>query len=243
MPDLPAPLSPALPATTRPAAAYARASLAPATLRAYQAGWQAFSEWCQLAERTALPAAPETVAEHLASLATIVGRASLAKRLAAIGQYHRLANHTFATDHPVIHHTLRGIHREHGRPARRSAALATPEIKRLLAACRTRSLADLRDRALLLIGYAGALRRAELVAIAREHVSFTPEGLRLQIPRSKTDTTGQVSALPPRGMPSSAPCPVVSVLLRGICSRRPSGVKLTCSRSMATSSARRSAPA
>ena len=191
MSDPPVPLPPALPATTRPAAAYARASLAPATLRAYQAGWQAFAEWCQLAGRTALPAAPETVAEHLASLATFLGRASLTKRLAAIGQYHRLANQPFSGNHPVIHHTLRGIHREHGRPARRSAALATPEIKRLVAACRTRSLADLRDRALLLLGYAGALRRAELVAIEREHVSFTPEGLRLQIPRSKTDTTGQ----------------------------------------------------
>jgi hypothetical protein len=53
----------------------------------------------------------------------------------------------------VIHHTLRGIHRAHGRPARRSAALATPEIKRLVATCRTRSLADLRDCALLLLGY------------------------------------------------------------------------------------------
>ena len=61
-----------------------------------------------------------------------------------------------------------------------------PATKRLLAACRTRSLADLRDRALLLLGYAGALRWAELVAIEREHVSFTPEGLPLQIPRSGT---------------------------------------------------------
>ena len=157
--------------------------------------------------RTALPAAPETVAEHLASLATILGRASLAKRLAAIGQYHRLANQPFAGNHPAIHHTLRGIHREHGRPARRSAALATPEIKRLVAACRTRSLADLRDRALLLLGYAGALRRAELVAIEREHVSFTPEGLRLQIPRSKTDTTGQGAELgiPRGGKPETCP--------------------------------------
>ena len=108
----------------------------------------------------------------------------------------------------MIHHTLRGIHREHGRPARRSAALATPEIKRLVAACRTRSLADLRDRALLLLGYAGALRRAELVAIEREHVSFTPEGLRLQIPRSKTDTTGQGAELGiPRGSKPET-CPV-----------------------------------
>ena len=153
-----------------------RASLGPASLRAYQAGWQAFTEWCQLAGRAALPATPETVADYLA---TTLSRASLTKRLAAIGQYHRLANQAFSGSHPVIHHTLRGINRGHGRPARRSAALATPEIKRLVAACRTRSLADLRDRALLLLGYAGALRRAKLVAVAREHVSFTPEGLRL----------------------------------------------------------------
>jgi integrase len=207
MSDPPEPLPPALPSITRPAVDYARAPLAPATLRAYQAGWQAFAEWCQLSGLTALPAAPETVAEHLASLATFLGRASLTKRLAAIGQYHRLANHPFSGNHPVIHHTIRGIHREHGRPARRPAALATPEIKRLVAACRTRSLADLRDRALLLLGYAGALRRAELVAIAREHVGFTPEGLRLQIPRSKTDTTGQEAELgiPRGGEPETCP--------------------------------------
>ena len=90
--------------------------------------------------------------------------------------------------------------------ARHSAALATPEIRRLVAACRTRSLADLRDRALLL-GYAGALRRAELVAIEREHVSFTPEGLRLQIPRSKTDAAEQGAELgiPRGGKPKTCP--------------------------------------
>jgi hypothetical protein len=122
MPNQPVPAPPALPAT-RPAAVYASASLAPATLRAYQAGWQAFSEWCQLAGRSALPAAPETVADHLASLAATLSRASLAKRLAAIGQYHRLANQPFTGNHPVIHHTFRGIYRAHGPPGapRRSA--------------------------------------------------------------------------------------------------------------------------
>ncbi|MDO9714201.1 site-specific integrase [Paracraurococcus lichenis] len=72
-------------------------------------------------------------------------------------------------------------------------------------------MADLRDRALLL-GYAGALRRAELVAVAREHVSFTPEGLRLQIPRSKTDTTGQGAELGiPRGSKAET-CPVQAMV-------------------------------
>ncbi|RAI54549.1 tyrosine-type recombinase/integrase [Roseicella frigidaeris] len=203
LPALPSPLQAA-----QPAEAYARASLSPATLRAYQSSWQAFLDWCALAGRQALPATPATVAEHLASLAATHSRASLAKRLSAIGQYHRLAGHAFAASHPVIHHTLRGIHRQHGRPARRAAALTTAEIKRLLATCRTRGLADLRDRALLLLGYAGALRRAELVAIAREHLTLTADGLRLLIPRSKTDAAGQGAEIGiPRGQKPET-CPV-----------------------------------
>ncbi|NOG74219.1 hypothetical protein [Roseicella sp. DB1501] len=57
------------------------------------------------------PATPATVADHLA------------KRLSTIGQYHRLAGHAFSTTQPVIHHTLHGIHRRHGHPARRAVAL------------------------------------------------------------------------------------------------------------------------
>ena len=204
MPEMVHP-APNLPASA--GEAYARASLAPATLRAYRSGWQAFCEWCARHGRTMLPAAPETVADHLASLAATHSRASLAKRLSAIGQYHRLAGHPFSPAHPVIHHTLRGIHRRHGRPARRAAALTTAEIRRLLAVCGT-GLAGLRDRALLLLGYAGALRRGELVAVEREHLGFTPDGMRLLIPRSKTDAAGQGAEIGiPRGSRAET-CPV-----------------------------------
>jgi integrase len=78
----------------------------------------------------------------------------------------------------------------HGEPARRSAALTTPAIRRLVEGCGD-DLAALRDRALLLIGFAGALRRSELVGIDAAHVRSTPAGLRLMIPRSKTDTVGE----------------------------------------------------
>ena len=82
-------------------------------------------------------------------------------------------------------------------PCVRAAALA-PEIKQLDAACRIRSLTYLRDRALKMLGYAGALRQAELVTAARKDVTFSAEGLQLQTPRSKTDTTGQGAALATR---------------------------------------------
>jgi integrase len=186
---------------------YARQSLAPSTLRAYRTAWALFETWCQGQGLAALPASPETVAGHLVSLASTHRRATLAKRLSAIGQYHRLAGQPFAVDHPVIHHTLRGIHRQHGAPARQAAALTTAEIKRLLATCGTRPV-DLRDRALLLLGYAGALRRSELVAVELAHLSFTAEGVRLLIPRSKTDRSGQGAEI---GIPFGAQaetCPV-----------------------------------
>jgi hypothetical protein len=67
------------------AAAYARLSLAPAILRAYRADWTDFVDWCRTAGRLALPAALETVAAYLASLAATHSRAALERRLDAIG--------------------------------------------------------------------------------------------------------------------------------------------------------------
>ena len=103
--------------------------------------------------------------------------------------------------------TLRGIARRHGVPQRRSAALATPEIRRLVAACGG-DLAGLRDRALLLLGYAAALRRSELAAVTVEDVRFTADGLELLLPRSKTDAAGEGARVGvPRGQ-HDATCPV-----------------------------------
>jgi integrase len=186
---------------------YARHSLAPETLRAYRTGWAHFETWCRGQNLPALPALPETVAGYLVSLAPTHVRATLSKRLSAIGQYHQLAGHPFSVKDPVIRHTLRGIHRQHGRPAVRSAALTTVEIQKLVATCGPKAV-DVRDRALLLLGYAGALRRSELVGVQREHLTFTKDGLQLLIPRSKTDAAGEGAEV---GIPFGAKretCPV-----------------------------------
>jgi integrase len=112
---------------------------------------------------------------------------TLRRRLVAIQQAHRLAGHGgFSSGRPVIGKTLRGIARRHGRPRRRAAALTTPEIRRLVATCGS-DLAGLRDGALILLGYATALRRAELVAIDVAHLRFDAQGLRLHVPRSEGD--------------------------------------------------------
>jgi len=178
---------------------FASQALAPATLRAYRAAWQHFCGWCQDAEWSPLPAAPETVGAYLASLATTHTTSTLVQRLAALSRAHRLANLPWPSAHPSIRNTLRGIQRKYGKPAKQAAALATDELRKLVATCDTTPTGQ-RDRALLLLGYAGALRRSELVAVTHEHLQFTNEGIRLMIPRAKGDQAGRgVSIGIPKG--------------------------------------------
>lgn len=186
--DLPA--NPVAAEAIAAARAYARAALAAETRRAYAADWAHFSDWCRGAGCAPLPAEPGAVAAYLAAQAGLYSRSALARRLAAIGHAHRLRGLAWSAGHPAIRTTLRGIHRTHGSRRRQAAALTSTELRRLVAAC-PGDLAGRRDRALLLLGFAGALRRSELVAIDREHLRFAADGLRLLLPTSKTDPEGK----------------------------------------------------
>ena len=178
---------------------FAGQALAPNTLRAYRTDWQHFCAWCRAAGWSPLPAALETVAAYLASLAATHTSSALVRRLAALSRAHRLAGQDWPRAHPAIRNTLRGIQRTYGRPPRQAAALATAELRRLVATCDS-TPAGQRDRALLLLGYAAALRRSELVAIECQHLQLTHDGLRLQIPRAKGDQTGKGASIGiPRG--------------------------------------------
>jgi integrase len=198
------------------AADYAKQALSRATLRAYAADWQDFTGWCQARGASALPADPTTVAAYLASMGISHSRATLRRRLAAIGRAHRMKGIAWMPSHPVIRDTLAGIFRKHGRPQRRAAAIGTIELKRLLASC-DGSLTGQRDRALLLLGFAGALRRSELVAVQREHLTFIGDGMRLLIPRAKTDQGGEGAEIGiPRGLkPETCPVRAMETWLRG----------------------------
>ena len=192
------------------AADYARQALAPATLKAYAADWAEFSTWCQQKGVSALPATATTVAAYLASIAISHARSTLRRRLAAIGRAHRMKGVAWSTSHPAIRDTLAGIFRRHGMPQRQAAAIGTAELRALVATCGT-DLAGQRDRTLLLLAFAGALRRSELVAVQREHITFTADGMKLLIPRAKSDQEGQGVELGiPRGRKPET-CPVRSM--------------------------------
>src|SRR5271166_5792719 len=170
--------------------AYQDAADAPATLRAYTADVAHFDAWCSKHGFTSMPATPHVVGAYLAAAGEGYALPTLRRRVAAIARACRVAGHPLDTKHPAIRETLRGIGRKHGTPPRRAAALTVAEIRKLIRACGT-DLAGARDRALFLIGFAGALRRSELVGLDVAHVTWTSDGLKLLIERSKTDTDGE----------------------------------------------------
>ena len=171
------------------AEALARKAAAPATLRAYKADWTHYAAWCTLAGFAPVPAEPATVGAYLASLADSHAPTTVRRRLSAIGKMHRFNDLPWNPSHRDIQAPLQGILRTRGRPVRKAAALTLPLLRQLVATCDA-SARGRRDRALLLIGFAAALRRSELVALKVEDVAIVAGGLRLRIGRGKTDQVG-----------------------------------------------------
>jgi integrase len=203
--QVPAPFS----ALEERARAYARAAKAPATLRAYAADWRDFTAWCREAGREALPAAPESVALYLADLAPRLKPATLGRRLAAIAKHHAAAGFPSPTSfqHAAVAETMHGIRRVHGVAQTGKTPLLTADLQSVLAHLPT-GTAGLRDQALLLTGYCGGLRRAELAAITLGDLTWSDDGVAVRIRRSNTDQEGQGRSVAlPRGAHAKT-CPV-----------------------------------
>ena len=181
--------------TARVAAdAYARRAKADNTRRAYRAAVRAWCKWCASHELPCLPArAADVVAFLAAERGSGLSVNTVELRRAAIRYLHFIAGLPIPTAEAHVAATLAGIHRaaaDAGElPAKKLAA--TADILRQILAGIPDDLAGLRDRALLLVGFAGALRRAELAAIRVEHLEASERGLRLTLPRSKDPMMAQ----------------------------------------------------
>ena len=190
---------------------YARQSRADNTRRAYRADIEHFAAWCADRGLLHLPAAPATVAAYLSAHAPPrLAVSTLRRRLAAISVMHQLAGfkeNDLPTRSPEVKSVWAGIRRVHGIAPKKVRAARTKVINALVAQLGDKPI-DVRDRALLLIGFAGALRRSELVGLDVVDITEDDEGLRLVLRRSKTDQEGETKAL---GLPYGsypATCPV-----------------------------------
>jgi integrase len=180
---------------------FAKQAKSPATLRAYADDWRHFSIWCLARGAQALPAHPGHVAAYIAHCADQgLKAATIGRRVAAIADRHKAAGHDPSpTASAGVKATLAGVRREIGAAKKGKAAATHDIIGRMLAAA-PNTMIGLRDKALLAIGFAAALRRSELIAIQVDDLTDTADGIRLRIRRSKTDSEGiGVDIAIPRG--------------------------------------------
>lgn len=191
VPVAPADLTPTFTDALASAAEYARAEKADATRRAYLSDFRDFHTWCETAQASALPASIETAAAYLAQLADRGLKAStITRRAAAIGYVHRAKGLEPPTNAEPVKAVIRGIRRRIGSAVTRkdpaTAAAITRMVKRI-----PDTLQGKRDRAILLLGFAAALRRSELVDLYVNDLERMPEGIIVHIRKSKTDQEGE----------------------------------------------------
>ncbi len=170
---------------------YAADCRAVSTRRAYLSDFAAFEGWCAKQALLAMPAAPATIAVYLSALADSGRKVKTIERaLSGIGHAHRQRGHAWPRSHPAIAAVMGGIRHRIGAPPEQKAPVDDQELAALLGSL-PGGLVGARDRAILTLGWWGALRRSALVALDVEDVGRSREGLVLTLRRSKTDQEGQ----------------------------------------------------
>ena len=170
--------------------AYLASARARNTIRGYRSSFRQFQTWCGAGNLIALPATDRTVALYLSSQAGRLRPSTLEHHMAAIGKAHRAAGFSSPAQNSIlVAETLKGIKRTHGTAAKQKAPVLTEDL-RVMIRLLPPSLKGAGDRAILLLGFAGAFRRSELVALDFADLKFQPEGLLATLRRSKTDQEG-----------------------------------------------------
>jgi len=169
---------------------FARQSKAENTLRGYRGDWKDFCRWCEVRELCPLPASPETVAAYIAECAGHLKVGSIQRRLNAIAEAHKAVGVESPTTAGMVRNTMKGIRRTMGTASVQKAAALTDDIRTMVAVTDA-GLIGARDRAMILLGFAGAFRRSELVGLDCEDCAFSKDGLTIALRRSKTDQDGQ----------------------------------------------------
>lgn len=191
------------------AKAFLAAADADNTRKTYASAWADFAAWCAGQGAESLPAAPEIVAAYFTDRARTLKVASLQVRKSAIARAHHEAGQESPTEHPTVRGLLRGIRRTKGTAPEKVAPAVIDDVRAMVAAL-PKDLRGLRDRAVILLGFAGAFRRSELAALELRDLAWRAEGLLVTLRRSKTDQEGAGAE---KGIPfgRGETCPVQAV--------------------------------
>lgn len=162
-----------------------------ATTKAIRSDIDKFANWCHRRGSDHLPATPETVAEWIADLETRSSVASISRYLSSISTVHELGGHDNPTRSELVRLAMRGLRRSAaGTPRKKAPALRLAQLTELLSSMSPREWSSRRNRAILSVGWCGALRASEICALNIGDVDSTEEGVLIRIRSSKTDQDG-----------------------------------------------------
>ncbi len=179
------------------------------TLNEYRKDWDRFTSWADTRNVDPFEAGPEVFGAYVAHLVQ-AGRkpSTITRALASISVALAAAGRTdHPTRHPVVRAVAAGARRQLGAAQRKARPLSLTDMARMGAALGN-SLADRRDRSLLLVGFAAALRRAEIASLAVTDIVEHPAGMEIHLRRSKTDQAAEGSVIPIASAVDPACCPV-----------------------------------
>ncbi|SMF75503.1 Site-specific recombinase XerD [Candidatus Pelagibacter sp. HIMB1321] len=185
------------------------------TVRAYKSDFNDFNLFCSKNGFNPLPTDPKIVSLYLTYLSNKDSKIStLKRRVASIGVIHKLKGHYLDTKHPLIVENLMGIKRRKGSIQNGKKPLLINYIKQIINVIDDQinnEIKKQRDKSIILIGFSGGFRRNEIVSLNYEDLDFVPEGLKINLKRSKTDQLGEglLKGLPYFDNPKY--CPVISV--------------------------------
>lgn len=189
---------------------YARKGLEGAlnTQRAYKSDLKYFKEWCDENGQSELPASASTLAAYVSHLADTHKWASINRKLAAISKLHELNNLDLPTKDKAFRAVMEGIKRTNGVRQKQAPAFKMNDLKKILRAIDITIHSGLRDKCLLLLGFAGAYRRSELVSLNIEDVDFNDDGAIISLSKSKTNQYGEAEEKAFFYSPEADFCPI-----------------------------------
>jgi len=170
------------------------------TLRAYKADIKSFEKFCKNLNLKSMPSDPKTVSLFITEISRKSKLSTIKRKLAAIKITHKLAGYYIDIKNPIINENLNSIKKQLGTFQRSKKPILLHDLKKIIDIIN--NVKDikkkLRDKALILIGFAGAFRRSELVSLDLHDLDFVNEGLKIFIKKSKTDQIGEgmVKAIP-----------------------------------------------
>ena len=184
------------------------------TLRAYQSDFKDFAAFCIRNSFNSMPTEPKILSLYLTYLSATSKFSTLKRRIASISVIHRMKGHYLDTKHPVVMENLHGIKRSRGTNQKAKKPILIKDLKEIINVIDEINLQDkkkIRDKALLLLGFAGGFRRSELVNIDFDDLDFVDEGVKIFIKKSKTDQSGEgmIKAIP--YFDNKNFCPVVNL--------------------------------